>query len=176
MAGAFVLNFDVAGEEQVRRGFSRFADDVKDLRPAFREIVNDFAEISGKQFSTEGRYGSGGWAPLSAEYAKWKTKHYPSRPILVLSGRLRESMIGSNETIRDIQHLTLRMGSKVPYALYHQEGTKYMPARKPIQLTDDDKKRWTKYIHTFLVQSIDRGFSGAKGTELATQTGHLRSI
>ena len=157
MAEPFVLQFDVLGDKQIQRGFSRFADDVKDLREAFGEIAKDFKEVEEKQFSSEGGYGSGGWAPLSPAYAARKGGQH----IMVRSGTLRDSLEGKTPyTIEDIQPLELRLGSKVNYAIYHQKGTRKMPARPLIQLTDADKTRWHKLIHKWLVKQMKREWAG----------------
>lgn len=156
MAGSFVLSFEVAGDTQIRRGFSRFTDGVKDLREPFEEIAKDFAQIETKQFDTQGSYGSGGWKDLSPRYEKRKK----GGSILVKTGLLRGSLLGGNPwSIRVINPLELRLGTKLHYGIYHQTGTRKMPARPPIQLTDADKSRWTKFIHKYLVKKIDEEFS-----------------
>lgn len=163
---AFELNLDLSGDTQLMAGFSRFADDVKDLSEAFREIAQDFHQtVEKKQFETEGAYGSGGWKPLSDNppgkgYASWKAKNYPGRPLLVQSGLMKESLMGENPySIEDIQPLQMRLGTQIKYALYHQKGTSKMPARPVIALSPSviagreispDVTRWSKIIHKHL--------------------------
>lgn len=147
------IELSVKGDEQLQRSFSRFADGIDDLSEPFREVARDFREVvERKQFDSEGAYGSGGWEPLSPKYAEWKGRNYPGRPIMVLSGDLRESLTGRNKwTIEDIQPLQLRLGTADPIAGYHQEGTSRMPQRRLIDLREDDKSRWMKIIHEYLV-------------------------
>lgn len=154
MANGFTLSFEVEGEEQLKRAFSRFGEYAQDLRDEFKEIARDFHEtVEQKQFATEGAYGAGGWAPLSPGYAAWKGKNYPGMPILQLTGRLMESLTGkTSDTIEEIGRQDFRLGTKAPYAIYHQKGTGRMPARPIIKLTEDDKRRWTKIIHIGLVK------------------------
>ena len=85
------ITFEVAGDEQLKRSFSRFGEQAKDLSEPFREIVKDFHKIEKRQFESEGSYGSGGWQPLSPRYAAWKAKKHPGRPLMVVSGLLKES-------------------------------------------------------------------------------------
>ncbi len=155
----FALTFEVAGDVQLERSFSRFADNVKDLSEAFAEITQDFHQVvETKQFESEGAYGSGGWKPLSDNpegkgYATWKAKNYPSRPLLVLSGLMKESLLGDNPwSITRIEPLRLEVGTKIPYAIYHQKGTGKMQARPVIDLTEDDKTRFVKLIQKTLVK------------------------
>jgi phage gpG-like protein len=160
MAG-FNLEFDVAGDQQIMRGFSRFAEDIQDATEPFTQMAEDFRQIEKRQFDSEGEYGSGGWKPLSPNYAAWKSKFYPGRKILELSGLLRESVTDGNPwTIREIQPLKLRLGTKINYAIYHQKGTHRMPARPVIQFSEDDKTRWSKIMQAWLVRKSNQEFAG----------------
>lgn len=146
-----MFKFEVEGDVQMARGFSRFAEGVKDLRPAFREIEKSFREIERKQFQSVGMYGSGGWVPLSPTYAEWKAARFPGRPILQLTGALMRSLTGRTpDSITEIERLALAIGTRLKYAVYHQKGTPRMPARPIIRLTEEDKRQWTKIFHRFL--------------------------
>lgn len=135
------------------RAFSRFGENVKDLSPVWQVLADDFLKVERDQFVSEGQSGSGGWVPLSPGYAAWKAKHAPGRPLLVQSGKLRQSLTErGGEHIEEIRADSLRLGTEVPYAIYHQKGTRRMPARKLVELSETDKTRWTKRIQAFLVQ------------------------
>ncbi len=149
----FTFTVSVSGEEQLARGFSRFGEAVSDYSPVWRELADDFLKVERDQFVSEGRSGSGGWVPLSPGYAAWKAKHTPGRPLLVQSGKLRQSLTEhGGEHIEEIRKDSLRLGTGVPYAIYHQAGTRHMPARKLVELSEADKTRWTKKIQSFIVQ------------------------
>lgn len=157
MAGEFNLTFEVAGEQQVLRGFSRFADKVQDMRPFFHALAKDFHDLERRQFESEGQSGSAGWPALSPRYARWKAMHYPGKTILVRTGLLKGSLAGNNGyTVEDIQPLQARLGTLVPYAIYHQKGGPRLPKRSPIQLSNDDKARWTKMAHEHLVEEAKK--------------------
>lgn len=156
MAGP-MFKFEVAGDVQMARGFSRFAEGIKDLRPAFREIERSFREIEKRQFQSEGRYGSGGWAPLSPTYAEWKAERFPGRTILQLTGALMGSLVGkTSESVTEIERLSLAIGTRLKYAIWHQKGTPRMPARSIIRLTEEDKRQWMKILHRFLVDQAKK--------------------
>jgi phage gpG-like protein len=149
---AVEVYFEVDGEVQLARALSRFGENVKDLRPAFNQISSLFYNIEKKQFTSEGSYGSGGWKALSPKYAEWKARNYPGKPILQRSGRMMSSLTGqTGDTVREMGPLWLRLGTSVYYAFFHQRGTKYMPKRKPIELTEIDKRNWVKAVQRFLV-------------------------
>jgi len=152
---AFELTFEVMGDVQLQRSFSRFTEDIKDFTPALEDIYQDFLEGERKQFESEGNTGSGGWAPLSPAYAAWKAQNFPGAPIMVRTGLLKESLLGNNPwSVKDIQPLGATFGTRIPYAAYHQTGTRKMPARPLVQLTEDQKTRWTKIIHRWLVEKV----------------------
>jgi len=140
------FTYTVDGDVQLDRALSRFGDALKDFRPFFQELVASFKDITRKQFESEGRQGSGGWAPLSADYAAWKQLHYPGKPILQLTGAMLESMTGGSDHIEEIAKDSLKVGTRDPKALYHQRGTSKMPARPVIQLNDENKAAWMKML------------------------------
>lgn len=85
-----------------------------------------------KQFEAEGEGPqSGSWAPLSVSYAKWKEAHFPGKPILERSSALRQALTGPGaHARRDISGQSLTFGTiALPYASFHQTGTKRMTAR-----------------------------------------------
>ena len=163
MAGdqPFVLDLSVAGEQQVLRGFSRFTDGVKDMSPALSQIAEEFfGRIMPAQFESQGAYGAGGWAPLSPAYAAWKEANYPGRPILVLSGLMKESLTGGGNayTIKQIAPLRLEVGTRISYALKHQQGGGRVPQRKIISLTEADKMTFSKSLQAYLVSIAQRAW------------------
>ncbi len=127
----------VPGEDRIAIGLSRFVDQIEDFRGFWEKhfeptLIRHISE----QFEKEGASGSSGrWAPLTDAYLARKTAKYGAQPILVASGELKEMMTDSGKF----------MGQKfkdryvlwtLHYGLYHQTGTKKMPARKMIDMTD----------------------------------------
>jgi len=154
-----MLTFKVLGDEQVSRGFSRFAEDVKDLSAAFREIVKDFHESEQRQFESQGDYGAGGWQPLASTTIERKERGGFPLDILVRTGALKESLAGkTGHTIEVIKPLEMQVGTTLPYARFHQEGTGIMPARPIIMLPEEQKTRMHKIIHRYLVKQAGKRF------------------
>ena len=149
----FVLEFNVDGDVQLSRAFSRFADHIKDMRPAFEEIVKLFYQMESQQFESEGAHGSGGWAPLAPSTLEQKLRMgYPSK-MLVRSGKLMLSLTGqASGSVVEVRPLMLAVGTSIPYGVFHQRGTAKMPARPLIQLSEDDKTKWHKTIHKYIVE------------------------
>lgn len=135
------------------RVFTRFAKDISDLTPAFREIAAGFYEGERRQFESQGGYGGQAWAPLSPAYAAWKAQHYPNKGILYRTDALFHAATGDPAAgaKMEIKPMSLVLGieahSEVANrARYHQLGTRRMPARPWLVVTDDMKRSWTRAI------------------------------
>ena len=149
-----IFTVEVLGEEQVARVLDGVEYRAQDMRPIWQILAEDFYQVEEEQFATEGGF-SGGWAELSERYKVWKEAHYPGRPILVLTGALREAITSPNArgSIYDLQRDYMMVGVSrevLPYAVYHQTGTRHMPARPPIALPESTKERWVAAIHAYL--------------------------
>lgn len=152
-----LFEFDVAGDKEVSRGLSRFGQYASDLTDPFNQIADDFWKIERGQFASEGSQGGAVWKPLNKDYAKRKALIFGVQPIMVASGKLRESLTAqTGYTIREINKQSFRLGTSIPYAAYHQQpsamkGGGKMPRRPLIKLRESDKKRWIKIIQSYLV-------------------------
>ena len=128
---------------------------MNDLRPVWQVIHADFFQIEEVQFGNQGERGGEKWPELSEPYATRKEKKYPGNPILVASGRLVGSLVataGEHRFFSEPRQMTV--GTAVPYAVLHETGTKHMPARPPIKISDEDQTRWlgalSEYIERYL--------------------------
>ena len=89
-------------------------------RRAFERIGREMEKQEAAYFRSEG---AGSWPPLSIETEELKSGSQP----LVASGRLRESLL----RVR-IGPEAVSLGTEVPYARFHQYGTRYAPKRPPV--------------------------------------------
>jgi len=164
------------------RGIARFADGITDYRPVWPVIEDDFYSLEARQFQSEGVAGGGEkWAPLSPEYAGYKEAHFPGAKILERKGDLARSLSNANDPnavhIRERKMLTL--GTRVPYARYHQEGTKHMPARPEIQFPEPFKRMAMAHVQQHLVQMATKmGFRSGRvpGAPFATSSGNAENF
>ncbi len=139
---ASLLSFTVAGNDAVKNGLTALLEQTKDLRPFWRDVfapkyfamVQDLFATGGRARGGGGKFKSGAWAQLSPRYRVWKQEHYPSRPLLVREGTMRESVnwhgsgLGPGGIFEATPSYAV-FGTSVPYAKYHQYGTKNMPQR-----------------------------------------------
>lgn len=160
---AKILSFQVVGAEQVRAAMQVMMDESRNLTFFWQEVFAPkfFAEVQ-DLFSTggrsreqgSGRFSGGAWAQLSPTYRVWKQLHYPGQPILVREGTLRSSLQwrskspGPGGILRAFPDSVIA-GTSVPHGVFHQEGTRHMPAR-PFLPTPDPKK-WAPLIAQWIL-------------------------
>lgn len=157
----FVATVD--GAVEMVRSFNRIEQQISDFRFIWPAVAEEFYSLEAEQFKTEGASGaSGRWASLSLAYAKYKAVHFPNMPLLKATTSLFDSMTSFEApgAVYRPDKDELTIGTSVPYAIYHQRGTKRMPARPIISLSDSGKRRIQKAIQIGLVQFIRRqGFN-----------------
>lgn len=112
---------------------------------AFPVIAEDFRRMQAKRFDNNGP----GWAPLAAStIARKSRKGYPTNKILHATGVLRDSLTksGAPGSVVRVTPDELFMGTHVPYAQYHQQGTKRMPKRVIVDIGEEDAARWGRIL------------------------------
>jgi len=132
------------------RGRSRRA---QNLRPAWDVIREDFYTHENSLFAAEGQVGAfGPWTPLNPEYARRKQREGFSSAILVRTGRLVASLTNfhSGDSIYRPSAQAVEIGTAVPYAAFHDEGTRNMPAREPIRIDEDTEQRWASIVESHI--------------------------
>ena len=160
------IAIETVGEERFIRGFNRYVADMEDFSEVFEVLGKDFWKLEEKIFDAEGTPDA--FAPLSPRYKKWKDEHFPGRRIMELRGRLRGALTGthqaaSQDTIKKIGKKAAEYGAKVPYIHRHQMGTGGMPARKVVQLTEQDKTRWARIIQRWSFEKLQARVGGPYG-------------
>lgn len=155
------VTFDVAGEGQFVRAFEAYDHELRDLSDPFEDVADHLVRVVGEQFVSEGAHGLGAkWEPLSPGYEEWKDEHYPGRPLLVLSGAMRDAYLvhGTRELTADRlvwgvtdQTATTDDGDLIriaEYATAHQTGRGVVPQRKIIALNTMDRRQMDRiFVH-----------------------------
>jgi len=94
-----------------------------------------------KVFKTEGQSHGVNWAPLKQRYREEKIKKGFSEKILQRTTTLRQSFTARFAPMEAV------IGTEVKYAIFHETGTRKMPARpfaKPVSETFQEEKIGTK--------------------------------
>jgi len=134
--------------EDVTKSLAAFQDVLADQAPALREIADDFREMLAQQFASEGRAQGTPWAGrVGPTLASARPGQAPA--LLVRTGALRDSLIspGSGH-VEEMDGRSLTLGTRLPYAMFHQLGTRHMPARPIIVLSEERSQRWAEVVRT----------------------------
>jgi len=132
----------------------RFSHRLRDPVPVWEQIADRFVDLQAANFANQGKTMSNGWSPLSANYGRWKARHYPGRGILVRSGELRESL-AEKLGIREMNKQSMTVGTQLPHARFHQYGTSNMPARPLIgKVPIQEQREWAKILQRHLVEGL----------------------
>lgn len=127
-------------------GVSRLIDRLHDFSEPFREISADFQRIEQARFDAEGP----GWAPLSPSTLRRKA----GGQIMVETGALRDSLTGGPGYIETITDFTAVFGTGDRKAVFHQSGTRFMPARPLINVGMQDVVGWVKIMQAYAAREI----------------------
>ncbi|AYD81509.1 tail completion or Neck1 protein [Arthrobacter phage KBurrousTX] len=149
-----ILHFSVEGGESFNVMLDRFQVNFTEAEPVFEAAAEHQKTIWRQQFDQEGAYtGTSRWSSLSPDYGAWKQRHYPGKPILQLTGDLVESMTERPFGVDIISHNQMVIGTAVPYARFHQDGTEKMPARPIVQKPSGrDRLQFAKYLQNWIVK------------------------
>lgn len=102
---------------------------MDDHRVPFAGARQLLAAANSANFSSNG-LPVGGWAPLDAQYAAWKTVRFPGAPPLIQEGQLFRSLVTLTGGVNSIGRTTAEFGTNISYAKFHQYGTSKMPKRE----------------------------------------------
>ena len=119
---------------RLRRRFAAMTRRSQDFKPVFRWVMQELQKAHRDNFKSEGAASGFPWQPLDPQYASWKLKNYGDKGILARTGDLENSltMNSGRGAIRDIGLRTAEFGTRIPYAQFHQAGTRNMAQRKPV--------------------------------------------
>jgi phage gpG-like protein len=118
----------------------------------FAAVYRDFRQLEARRFDAEGP----GWTPLApSTVANRARAGVGPSPILEVTKRLRASLTetGANDAVLRDEGDSLFMGSKVPYAHWHQTGGSTAgrpPARPEVVITEADSVRWALIVARYL--------------------------
>lgn len=146
------LIFRGAGFDSFGMVLDRFQQRISDPTPVWEQLADRFVALQARNFDSQGAEMDNGWSALSPTYGKWKARNYPGKGILVRSGDLRESLAGKLG-IREFNRHSMTVGTAIPYAAYHQYGTRNMPARRLIgDVPVTEQQAWAKVLQRHLVE------------------------
>ena len=157
------VELTILGEDAVPRDLIGIGRAAVDLTPVMSDVADVLRSALTRQFDSEGRFGSGGWAPLAPSTVAAKQAAGLDPRILHATRRLRDSLTepGHPDQIAIARPDGLDFGSTVPYAAFHQHGTSRMPRRRPVQLPESMRRQIPRMIQRGII--IGAGIQFARG-------------
>ena len=138
--------------DSVSQALQSFEDALADNAPALARVADDFREMVAQQFASEGRVGGTPWpARAGAGLASSVSRRtMQALPLLVRTGALRDSLTtpGAAGSVEELDGASLTLGTRLPYAMFHQLETRRMPARPLIVLSDERSQRWSELVRS----------------------------
>lgn len=153
------LTFQIEGGSQTAAALDKIDLSFRDFRPLFRDAGRVFYEIEKEAFATEGASTQGGkWRPLSPVYGKFKAIKRPGKTLLRFDDDLYKSLTQPNApgSTFKIEDNEADFGTTSKTAIWHQFGTRRMPARPVIDMTPAQEKKMAKVIRDGLLAFINR--------------------
>jgi phage gpG-like protein len=144
--GLLRFTVEIEGDDDVRIGLSRAAEQIKDWTPFWSDYFAPkfYADIA-QNFATQGRL-VGGWPALSPAYAAWKANHFPGQPLMRLTDDLYRSLSWSGTGpgpggVFEAGADSLNIGTTIAYAEKHQRGEGRLPKRQIVFIANADDYR-----------------------------------
>lgn len=170
------ITLDVFGDVQLKRKILRVGDRAEDASPALRGLADYFRDLERDQFRSEGGTGSGGWPELkpstirkrvgglrdrnvgrfrSRSSGRFMSRSQATASITILddTGALKDSLTdaGDESHIERVSRDELEFGTLVPYARFHQTGTKHMAKRRPVELSETHRRESVRKLQKYLM-------------------------
>jgi len=117
-----MFNISISGDTEVKRKLNKISGEIKDLKPAFTEMKSLLIAELRRNFDTKGSSFGTPWAARKYPYA-WA--------ILQKTGKMKNSwqdIVTSHSMI---------IFNTTPYATYHQHGTRHLPARPIVGISQN---------------------------------------
>lgn len=121
----------------------RYALRDGDFAPAFERISEDLERQHDRMFQRGQEADGTPWKPLKARTIKRKGHGI----ILIEFEDLYRSLVGfTADSVRVIYRQDMEWGTADYKAIYHQQGTKFMPARPPVGISDETLDRAAEHV------------------------------
>lgn len=141
------LTVRLKGMKDIDLLLSRIGERSSNLRQPLTEILASMRFWMGKTFKTEGAYPGPRWKSLEDVYAARKSRQFGGRTILRRSDKLYKSLTRRTAgSVGRVGKNRLEYGTTIPYAVFHQDGTRKMPMRPPLRFIERDVRRWIRIL------------------------------
>ena len=139
--GFLNITFQVTGQHEVSGQLATWGRNITDLSVAWEQIGEDLLQDNRDNFLAEGGVFPGGFWPalaLSTVGERIRLGYGGWSPMLVRTGALLESVTirGGMNNIFQVTATGVTVGTSDPKAVFHQYGTRRMPMRRVVGITN----------------------------------------
>lgn len=147
-----------------------------DFTPMWPLVADRIREITADLFASQGATGAHGeWKPNEKRYRERKEKQWAITEVERASGRLFYSLTGETmDSIAEYGPSDMVIGTRTPYALWQQTGTKKMAARRLFDLTQKDVGRIGSLVARWIQNKERRAGYGKFGSRFFENGGDAR--
>lgn len=147
------IELAIYGDTLVSRKLDRIATDAVKARPAFRAVSDDLRGYERRLFDTRGESGGVPWAPDMPSTRAFKAARGLDPRVLHATKALRRSLTNKSDPMHEevATDAFLLFGSRVGYGGFHQQGTRKMVRRRPLQLTEPQRRAIVKRLQTYVM-------------------------
>lgn len=122
--------FDGEGFAQARREIHAMQERARNMVPVWNEVLDWWAQRNRVHFGSRGARWGTPWPELSPAYLAWKRAQGWQGDVLVRTSDLLRSLADRPLGVERITAQEAVAGTNLPYARWHQSGTKFMPRRQ----------------------------------------------
>lgn len=139
--------FEIEGEKQVASLIENVSKKLDDFRSPLTAVNNLLLSTWDKNFDSEGSTIGEPWKKLSPRYKKRKDSKFPGKPILVATGKMRNSFRSKTGKLQTELYNTSE------YFKFHQSNKPRTKLPRRVMMKIDDKRRaeifreFTKYLN-----------------------------
>lgn len=148
---------DVDGAFAVAQRLRAMGRRARNLTPVWPEVGDAVASTMRSQFDLEGRELGTRWAPLNPQYRAWKVAEGLNPQILVATGAMRQKFRSRPMNVERYSPTEATFGSRDRIAMFHQYGTRRMPARPILYATDPLRREIAVLLRRHIVGRGVRG-------------------
>lgn len=132
------LHARINGDRRVRQLLSEMVDRTRGVEVIWPKVGDVIADNLDRQFDTEGMHFLGHtWAPLKPSYRRWKIRNGYDPRRLHQTGAMRASLTSRPMAVEEYFPFRAVFGTDDEKAAFHQDGTRFMPQRQIIRVTED---------------------------------------
>ena len=154
-----IEEFKIEGIESTIKCFDNLERELLNPKEPLDNSVIFMREEALRNFPAEGQIFEEKWPPLKPITLKIKEKKgYGNQPIMVRTGRLRDSFISSVDTISGGRGAA-SVHNPTPYASLHQQGIGKLPRRVLLKLVKRQRDKITNIFFDWVVQRVRKSFS-----------------